>query len=326
MSTFETLALVVLTASLARAQTPSPALLVLDKEDAALAIVDPATGKIAGRVPVGYQPHELVASSDGRYAFASNYGDGQKPGSTISMIDLAAQKEARRVDVSPMRRPHGLAFAGGKLYFTAEANKLIGRYDPAENRVDWLMGTGQNTTHMVLVSKDLSRIFTANIGSNSITLMERGANPLNWSETVVAVGKGPEGIDLSPDGKELWAAHSQDGGVSIIDIAAKKVTDTIDVHTKRSNRIKLTPDGKLALISDLGGGELVVLDAPARREIKRIKIGRNPEGILMAPDGSKAYVAVNGDNTVAVVDLKTLEIAGRIAAGRGPDGMAWAIR
>ncbi len=311
---------------MARAQTPSPALLVLDKEDAALAIVDPATGKVAGRVPVGYQPHELVASSDGRFAFASNYGDGQKPGSTISMIDLADQKETRRVDVSPMQRPHGLAFAGGKLYFTAEVNKLIGRYDPEANHVDWLMGTGQNTTHMVLVSKDLGRIFTANIGSNSITVMERGPNPLNWSETVVAVGKGPEGIDLSPDGKKLWAAHSQDGGISVIDVAAQKVTDTIEVHTKRSNRIKLTPDGKLALISDLGGGEVVVLDAATRKEIKRIPMGRNPEGILMAPDGSRAYVAVNGDNYVAVLDLKTLEISGRISAGRGPDGMAWAVR
>jgi YVTN family beta-propeller protein len=254
-----------------------------------------------------------------------NYGSGENPGRTISVIDLVAQKE-HRVDLGPLRRPHGMAFADGKAYFTAEVNKLIGRLDPASNQVDWLLGTGQNTTHMVLLSKDLSRIFTANIGSDSICIIERGANPLNWNETVVPVGKGPEAIDMSPDGREIWTAHSRDAGVSIIDIAAKKVTQTLDLHTKRSNRLKFTPDGKRVLVSDLDSGELVVVDVAAHKEIKRMKLGRAPEGILMAPDGGRAYVAVSGENYIAVIDLNTLEATGRISTGNGPDGMAWAKR
>ena len=173
---------------------------------------------------------------------------------------------------------------------------------------------------MVLVSA--TQIFTANIGSDSVTIIDRA----NSSETVVPVGKGPEGIDLSPDGKEIWTAHSRDGGVSIIDIAAKKVVQTFNVQTKRSNRLKFTPDGKLVLITDLDAGELVVLDAVGRKEIKRIKLGRGVEGILIVPDGSRAYVAVATENNVAIVDLKTLEVAGRISTGNGPDGMAWAER
>lgn len=311
--------------SLAAAETPSPALLVLNKEDSTLAIVDLGMAKVVARIPTGEGPHEVAVSSDGKLAFVGNYGSGQNPGRTLSVIDLVGQKE-RRVDLGPLRRPHGVAFADGKAYFTAEVNKLIGRYDPASNQVDWLLGTGQNTTHMVLLSKDLSRIFTANIGGDSICIIERGANPMNWNETVVAVGKGPEAIDLSPDGKEIWTAHSRDGGVSIIDIAAKKVTATFDIHTKRSNRLKFTNDGKRVFISDLDGGELVVLDAATRKEIKRMKLGRAPEGILIAPDGARAYVAVSGDNYVAVIDVNTLESTGRIATGNGPDGMAWAQR
>ena len=312
-------------AHLAAAETPSPALLVLNKEDNALAIVDPVAGKVVGRVPTGEAPHEVTVSADGTLAFVANYG-AQTPGSTISVIDLASQKELRRVDLGPLRRPHGIMFADGRAYFTAEVNKLIARYDPETNQIDWLLGTGQNGTHMVLMSKDRNRIFTANIGSDSITAIDRASGPMGWSETVIPVGKGPEGIDLSPDEKELWAAHSRDGGVSIIDLAAKKVTGTLDVHTKRSNRLKFTPDGNRVLISDLEAGDLVVLDAPSRREIKRMKLGRNPEGILMAPDGARAYVAVAGDNQVAIVDLKTLEVTGRISTGSGPDGMAWAER
>lgn len=305
------------------AETPATALLVLNKEEASLNIVDPATGKVLGRVPTGEGPHEVTASSDGKLAFVGNYG-GRTPGSTISVIDLVGQKELHRVDLGPLRRPHGITFADGKVYFTAEVNKLIGRYDPSSNQIDWLLGTGQNSTHMVLVSKDGNKLLTANIGSDSITVIER-AGAAGWNETVVPVGKGPEAIDLSPDGTQLWTAHSRDGGVSIIDIAAKKVVQTLNVQTKRSNRLKFTPDGKRVLISDLEAGDLVVLDAVARKEIKRMKLGRSPEGILVTPDGSRAYVAVNGDNHVAVIDLKTLEETGRISIGT-PDGMAWAVR
>ncbi len=313
-----------LTASLAVAQTPSRALIVLNKEDATLAIVDPSSGKVMGRVPTGVGPHEVAVSSDGKFAFVGNYGN-QTPGNTISVIDLVAQKELHRVDLGPLRRPHGMAFADGKVYFTAEVNKLIARYDPAGNQVDWLLGTGQNSTHMVLVSKDNNKMFTANIGSDSITIIER-VGPAGWNETVVPVGKGPEAIDLSPDGKEIWTAHSRDGGVSIIDIAAKKVTQTLNLQTKRSNRLKFTPDGKLVLISDLEAGELWVLDAQTRKEIKRLKLGANVEGILVEPDGLRAYVAVTGANNIAVIDLKTLEVSGHISTGNGPDGMAWAVR
>ena len=317
------LGILLVAGSIIQAQTPS--LLVLNKEENSLAIVDPLSGKVLGRAPTGEAPHEVAASADGKLAFVANYG-ARDPGSTISVIDVAAAKELRRVDLGPLRRPHGITVVDGKVYFTAEVNKLIARYDPATNQVDWLLGTGQNGTHMLLFSKDLNHIFTANIGSDCITAIDRVSGPLGWTETVIPVGKGPEGIDLSPDGKELWAAHSRDGGVSIIDVAEKKVVASLNAGTKRSNRLKFTPDGQRVLISDLEGDDLVVVDVPARKEIKRMKLGRQPEGILITPDGSRAYVAVAGDNQVAILDLKTLEVTGRISTGAGPDGMAWVER
>lgn len=298
-------------------------LLVLNKSENTLAIVDPGAGKVLGRVPTGDGPHELALSGDGKLAFAANYGS-REPGSSISVIDIAARKELKRVDLSPLRRPHGMAFAEGKVYFTAEANRLIARLDPATGRVDWLMGTGQNGTHMVLPGRGLRHLFTANIGSDSVTAFERVAGPQEWNATLIPVGKGPEGLDLSPDGAQLWTAHSRDGGVSIIDVAAKKVIGTLDLGTKRSNRLKFTPDGKRVLVSDMEGGELVVVDAAARKQLKRIRMGRNPEGIVVQPDGAKAYVAVAGEDHVAVVDLNKLEITSTILTGSGPDGMAWA--
>jgi len=194
------------TVSIPSAQRSSAQLLVLNKEDANLAVVDPVSGNVLGRVPVGVGPHELVTSTDGTIAFASNYGTGPAPGRTISMIDLASMKELRRIDVSPLSRPHGLAFSGGKLYFTAEADKKIARYDPASDKIDWQFETGQGTTHMVLPTNNANTIFTSNISGNSVCAIEQGSSGV-WTQTVIPVGKGPEGIDLAPNGREIWSAQ-----------------------------------------------------------------------------------------------------------------------
>jgi YVTN family beta-propeller protein len=297
-------------------------LLVLNKEDAAMVIVDPESGSVLGKVSTGEQPHELIASSDGKYAFASNYGTGPAPGHTISMIDLAAGKELRRIDVAPLSRPHGLDFAVGKLYFTAEGSRAIARYDPAANKIDWQFETGQQTTHMVLVARNLKTIFTSNIGSDSVSKIVEGADG-KWTQTTIAVGKGPEGIDLSPNGREVWSAASRGGSIAVIDAASGALTQTIDVGSKRSNRVKLTPDAKFALVSDLDAGDLIVVDAVARKVTKRVPVGKQPEGVLIAPDGARAFVAVNGDNKIAVVDTKTWNVVKTLSPGTGPDGMAW---
>jgi YVTN family beta-propeller protein len=317
-ATFLASAILALLPVISTAQT----LIVLNKNDATMSFIDPATGKTLGTVPTGEAPHEAAVSTDGKLAFAANYG-AQTPGNTISVIDIATRREVRKLDVSPLRRPHGLFAHDGKLYFTAEINRAIGRYDPASNQIDWILGTGQAGTHMVLSNKDGSVLFTANIGGDSMSVIERGNNPLAWNVTIVPVGKGPEGFDLSPDGKQLWAAHSRDGAVSVIDVATKKVTQTIDAQTKRSNRLKFTPDGAHTLISDLDGGELVIIDTATRKVTKRLPLGKQPEGILITPDGSRAFVAIAGDNQLAVVDLKTFEVTSRISTGGNPDGMAW---
>src|SRR5450759_59242 len=139
------------------ADLPNPALIVLVKGANELAIVDPTSLKVLARVPTGEAPHEVALSADGKTAFVSNYG-ARTPGNSISVIDLATQREIKRVDLGPVRRPHGMVENGGKLYFTAEFSRLIGRYDPQAGAVDWLMGTGQTGTHMLVVTGDGSKI------------------------------------------------------------------------------------------------------------------------------------------------------------------------
>ena len=349
------LAATLLSARNGLAQTSSRTLLVLCKSTQSLLMIDPQTFKVLGQAPAGTDPHEVVASPDGKTAYISNYGGPGSDMHILSVVDLVTRQALPPIDLGPLRSSHGLAFSGNKLYFTVETSKAIGRYDPVLRTVDWVMGTGQDRTHMIEVSPDQHHIFTSNVSSGTISLIDegeahggfgppppdgqhRGGPPpgpprKSWTVTNVPAGHGSEGFDVAPNGRELWAANAQDATITVIDVAAKKVLQTLPVALRGANRLKFTPDGKRVLVSGLGFGphssgpapaDLVVFDAVTRQPIKQIQLGGGAAGILMDPDGRRAFVAVSGSDHLAVIDLASLAVVGQVVTGKMPDGMAWA--
>ena len=300
-------------------------LLALSKADHTLAIIDPATFKVLARVPVGIDPHEVIASSDGKTAYVSIYGGGSLH--ELNIIDLVAMKPLKTIDTRPLFGPHGLAFVDGKVWFTAEGSKAVGCFDPQTEKVDWCMGTGQERTHMIYVTPGADKIYTANVSSGTIGILTKtkSGNRENWEQTIIPTAKGTEGFDVSPDSAELWTAASENGEIYIVDLASKKVKATIDAKVFGANRLQFTPDGKKVLVSSLSLGALSVFDAITQKEIKKVNIGHGAAGIMVDPDGSRAFVACSPDNYVAVVDLKTFEIIAHIDVGNNPDGLAWAV-
>ncbi len=303
-------------------QAPAQNLLILNKTENTLAIIDPKTLAVVGKIPTGEGPHEAITSADGRIAYVCNYG-AQKPGNSLSIIDLVAKKELKRVDLGGFYRPHGIVEADGKIYFTSEVSRTVVRYDPATDKIDWVMGTGQSVSHMLVMTPDKKRIYTANIGSATATSINLGAPPNDQNITQISVGKQPEGIDISPDGKELWVGHNEDGGISVIDTATNKVKEVVKL-AQMPIRVKFTPDGSKVLVSDPRAGEFIVIDAKTRKEIKRVKAEGTPVGILLQPDGKRAYVARMQAGNVGVFDMGKMEFVATISPGQGPDGMAWA--
>lgn len=301
--------------------TPSRSLLALSKRDHTLAIVDANTLKIIARAPVGPDPHEVIASSDGKTAYVSIYGGGRYH--ALSVIDLVGQKALPDIDTGVLNGPHGLVFVGGKVWFTAEGAKAVASYDPVSARIDWIMGTGQNRTHMIYVTADQQKIYTTNASSATASIPEKVALPplgpppgvrpgqgppaplpppggtqprMDWNQTVIPVGKGAEGFDVSPDGRELWTANAQDGTLSVIDLTTRSVMATLDAKMFRANRLKFTPDGKLVLISSLRDGDLVIYDAASRKEFKRVHVGHGAAGILIDGESNRAFIACGPDN------------------------------
>jgi YVTN family beta-propeller protein len=310
-----------LSENIVNSQNIKPVLTVLNKADSTLTIVDPTGMKILGKVATGDSPHEVVLSADGRTAFVANYG-AQTPGSSLSVIDVETRKELRRVDLSPLLRPHGLQEIGGKIYFTAETNRLIARYDPAANRVDWMMGTGQNASHMVVGTLDQKKFYTANIASDSVTAFDfQNAPPAPSKITHIVVGKQPEAIDLSPDGKEVWVGLNAEGAIDIVSTATNKVVEKVKLG-ERPYRVKFTPDGKTVVATMPNTKELIILDAATRKETKRIKLVSAPLGIVFSKDGKTAFVTAVEADFVLKIDLEKATVIGKVETGKVPDGVA----
>jgi YVTN family beta-propeller protein len=339
------------------AQSPKTMLLALSKSDHTLAMVDPTTLKVIAKAPVGTDPHEVIASADGKTAYVTIYGGGSLH--ELDVIDLVNHKALSSIDTKPFFGPHGITFAEGKVWFTAEGSKCVVRLDPATGKFDWAMGTGQNRTHMIYVADSGKRVYTTNVSSGTVSILTDtlmrgfggpppGAGPPgnqppppgaagpppgfkpqprhDWVQTIIPVSMGSEGFDVSPDGKQLWTAAADDGTIAVIDLNSKKLVEKIDAKVFGANRLQFTPDGKRALVSSLRDGNIIVYDVASRKEIKKVNIGHGAAGILMVPDGSRAFIGCTSDNYVAVIDLKTLTVTGHIDVGGGPDGLAWAVQ
>ncbi|MCO5238816.1 MAG: beta-propeller fold lactonase family protein [Chitinophagaceae bacterium] len=298
-------------------------LLVLNKADNTMAIISLSTLRVVATVPTGKGPHEMTVSADGKLAFVANYG-AQTHEHSLSVIDIAARKEIRRVELGPLLRPHGIEEKDGKVYFISELTRTVGRYDFAADRIDWIAGTGQEGGHMLVLAPDGRNIYTANRISNTVSAVAVDTGTLSAPGRIVHIttGKRPEGIDISPDGKEVWAGNTGDGTITIIDAASNTIKQQFPVG-KVPIRIKFTPDGKKVLVSDSGAEELIVLEAATRKVIKRVKAAASPVGILITPDGKKAFVARSGSGIVSVFDLDKLAFTGDIKTGNAPDGMGW---
>jgi YVTN family beta-propeller protein len=302
-------------------------LLVVNKRDATLALVDPVTLKVTGKIATGEDPHEVAVSEDGRIAVVCNYGAGPNPGTSLTVVDVGAKRELRRFALPGLLRPHGIQAVGSRFYITAEGSLAVARYDAAADRIDWIAGTGQDVTHMLVVTRDEKKIYAANIASNSVSVLQL-RNTREAALKQIAVARSPEGMDLAPDGSALWvagvASRNEPARISVIDPKTDSVVRTIPTETKLANRLKFTPDGTRVAVSDPGTYEVSIFDAATGNVVAKIPTAAGPAGLLFTPDGKRLFVACADAAKVQVFDTATWSLTGEIATGTEPDGMAYA--
>jgi YVTN family beta-propeller protein len=318
---------------------PGSYLVVLDKADATLRMIEPNSSHVRDMAPTGTGPHEGAASPDGSLVVVCDYGD-QTPGHTLTVFDPFARHVTATIDLSPHTRPHGIAFLDQRstVLVTSETSKALLVVDIRSRKVTRVIPSEAELTHMLALSPDHSRVFTANVGSGSVSAIDLASGKvLEQIET----GAQPEAIAVTPDGNEVWVGHNKDNKIVVID--AHTLEKKIEFAcADMPIRIAFVPNGKLALVSCAKSSELAVIETAGRREWKRIPMpteqlapqpgadparsdppGSMPVGVLCDPDGRYAYVACTEANQVAVIDLATLELKGVIPTGKQPDGMAW---
>jgi YVTN family beta-propeller protein len=326
-----------------RTPTPGPkasndVLLVVNKSDNSISILDGSTGKLRFTASGVKGPHEVEVLADGKMAAVSDYGKSGDPGRLVLLIDLATGKVVSRVDIGAGSRPHGLkALRDGRLLVTAEGTRELVVVDPLAAKVLQRIPTGSEVSHMVAASPDGRRAYVPSLGNGSVTVIDLKPGKV---VSQISTGKGAEGIDVTPDGREIWVANRDANTISIIDAGLQKVVFTIRAP-EFPIRVKITPDGRRAVVSYTGSGDVGVYDVATRAEAKRIPIGRDavegtpsrvfqkrfgsspaPVGIFIAPDGSRAWVSASHADVVAVIDLANLRVDDAWTAGREPDGLS----
>ena len=314
----------------ARAET----VVVACKSEFQLALVDPATEKVLVKLPTGRGPHEVAVSPDGRTAYVSNFGrysvypagdtEHDRAGNTITVIDLVDRNVKATFDLGTHTGPHGMIVShdGKLLWATTETPQAVLELDSGTGKILHVWNTTQERSHMIVVTPKETKFYVTNTVSGSVSVIDR----FTGEAKVIATGPGTEGIAISPDGKEVWAASRADAKISIIATATDTIVASFPSGGKSPKRMEFTPDGSQVWVTNSGSGETTVFDARARELVARITTSKDPSGVSISADGRRGYVTNSAANLLTFVDVATRKILSTMAIGTDPDGVAWSAR
>jgi YVTN family beta-propeller protein len=293
-------------------------LLVGNKGEDTLSFIDLKTGRELGREKTGRMPHEIAISPDGRQAAVVAYG-----GTSIDLFDVASRSRLRTIELAPNQGPHGLLWLpDGRLITTTERSQTLTIIDTSDGDTVAAIRTDQQGTHMVAVSPDGRRAYTANIPAGTVTVLDL-ANRRKLRDLVV--GGRPEGIALARGGRELWVGDLEGARVQAFDTRSFKrlaevATGPVPI------RVLASPDGRWLVTSNLGNGSLTVIDAQSRNAVRQIPVSGSEQAaqvtILFSDDGKRIYAAETGRDQVAEVDFTSGRVLRRLPAGKNGDGLA----
>jgi DNA-binding beta-propeller fold protein YncE len=303
-------------------------LLVTQKGDRSLAIVDPVAGKVIASVAEGgITGHEVAASADGRLAYVPIYGNSGvgKPGtdgSNLVVIDIAAQKVVGNLDFGHGVRPHMPIFGpkDGLLYVTTEIDQCVTLIDPKTLKIVGSIPTGQPQSHMLALSHDGLRGYTANVGPGTVSVLDV---PARKTLAIIPISANTQRISISNDDRWVFTADQTAPGLAVIDTATNKVSTWVPLEGFGYGSAP-SPDGRWLLIAIPDKNAVAVINLKTLQPAPSVSVCSDPQEVLVRPDNKSAYVSCAGSNQVAEIDLSTWKVIRLIATGKSTDGLAWA--
>jgi YVTN family beta-propeller protein len=314
-------------ASAARSSSSTGLLLVANKGDQTLGLIDPTAGRqVATIVAGGVTGHEVAASPDGRRAFVPIYGNSGvgmpgTDGSSMAVIDLGEHKLIHTIDFGHGVRPHCAVFGpkDGLLYVTTELDKSVTIIDPQTLKIVGTIPTGQTESHMLAISPDGRKGYTANVGPGTVSVLDLAERK---TFTVIPVAGHVQRISVSPDGHWAFSSDTEKARLAVIDTATNKVDRWIELPGTGYGTAP-TPDGKWLLVAIPSANEVAVVDIATMRVMRTIKVPSSPQEVLIRPNGRVAYVSCSDSHQIAAIQINDWNVK-LVEAGRGADGLAWA--
>ena len=315
---------------------PRGTVVVTNMNDNTATVIDAASNRVLATLPTGEAPHEVAISHDGRTALVTNYGVRGKPGNTLTVLDLEHLAVARTIDLGRYQRPHGIAFFRGDTMavITAQGDKAVLLLDLRTDKVVASAPTDGALSHMLALAPDGRRVFTTNLGDNTVTEI----NPATRTAVrTFPAGKQPEGIAVAPNGRTVWAGSNGDSIVVVLDVATGRA-DTVRGFGM-PYRMAVTPDGKRAVITDPVRSEVWIMNAATRLREHLVPVpadslmpttevpgSASPEGVALSADSRFAFVTIQGRNRMVTIDLAAGRIIGWAVTGIWSDGIAFTTR
>jgi YVTN family beta-propeller protein len=305
-----------------------PLVLVANKGDHTLGLIDPNAGRQIAVVDVGgVTGHEVIASRDGRLAYVPIYGNsgvGQPgtDGSQLAVIDLPSRKVVNTVDFGHGVRPHCVLLGpkDGLLYVTTEIDQAVALIDPGTLKIAGKIPTTQPESHMLAISRDGRRGYTANVGPGSVSVLDLESRKVI---AVIKVAPRIQRIALSIDDRLAFTADQSKPQLAVIDAATNQLRAPIALPSVGYGAAP-TPDGRWLVVPLRGGKQVAVVDLHAMKVARTIDVPAEPQEILISPDGRAAYVSCDASKQVAVIRTSDWTVEKLIDAGPLADGLAWA--
>jgi len=310
-------------------------LVVANKAEATVSLIDQASGEVVATLATGEGPHEVGISPDGRFALVTNYGTRDGAGNSLTLIDIPAAEVLKTFDIGDQSKPHGVEWIDKmRAAVTVETNQALVVVDVDNGEVLQAISTDQDVSHMVALASDGRRAYTTNIGSGSISVLD-----LDTGERVnnIPTGEGAEGIAVSD--QHIWVTNRAADTVTVLDGETYEIVKEI---SSEGFPIRATATSKgQVLVTRARAGDLVIYDAGTMEAVRTVtfdlksmgvegrlfgdRFGDSsvPIGVIVDDSGTRAFVAHANADVITEIDLTTGEIVRSLHAGKEPDGMGF---
>jgi YVTN family beta-propeller protein len=316
--------------TLAPAQNTNGVLLVANKGAHTLGIIDPAAAKQVAEVPEnGVTGHEVAASPDGKTAFVPIYGNSGvgKPGTdgrNIIVVDIASRKVTGNIEFGHGVRPHCPVFGpkDGMLYVTTELDQTISIIDPQTLKVVGTIPTGQPESHMLTISHDGTRGYTANVGPGTVSVLDMQARK---TLHIIKVSGNTQRISVSPDGRWVFTADQTTPRIAVIDTQSNEISKWVTLPGSGYGTA-VTGDGRFLIVAVPKTRQVAVVALDSFTVVHTIDVPAAPQEVLIRPDDQVAYVSCDAQHKVAAIGIGDWKVQALIDGGKETDGLAWATQ